>query len=262
MRIDNIVEITIPEGVSFTIPLAGPVVRSLAAIVDVIIAGALNAFAMKMISILTIFSSDFFGFAVIISQLVLGTGYAIVTEWLMNGQTFGKKFFHLRVIDSSGLPLKLYQVILRNLMRPVDQLPLFYLTGGVACFFSRHFQRLGDQIANTVVVVARKGNLEQIPEFPSSRYNSLLQVPHLCARIRQAISPELRAIATDALFRAKEFDSKARIELFRKLSELFKSKCSLPAEYTDGIPDENLVTNIVEVLFYNRNLKKNTAISR
>lgn len=256
MRNDNLVEITIPEGVTFTIPLAGPVVRSCAAIIDIIIISSLNAFLIKMIAIFSFISTDFFGFLMIITQFILSSGYAMITEWFMNGQTFGKKFFRLRVIDKSGLPLRFYQVILRNLMRPLDQLPFFYMTGGIACFFSRHFQRLGDLIANTVVIVARKGTLEQLPEFSASKYNSLLQVPHLSARIRQVITPELRSVATDALARANELDTQARIDLFRTMSTLLKNKCNLPAEYTDGIPDEILVTNIVEVLYFNRNIKK------
>jgi uncharacterized RDD family membrane protein YckC len=246
---NNFISVTIPEGITFTIPLAGPVVRSCAAIVDILIITAFTGSLMQLISFLSIISQDLFGFVAIILQFILSSGYGIFTEWLMNGQTFGKRFFHIRVIDCSGLPLQLYQVILRNILRPIDQLPLFYLTGGLTCFFSRHFQRLGDHVANTVVIISRTMDSTDIPEFKKSKYNSIIHVPHLAARIRQVVTPEQRTIAVDALSRATAFDPEARIEIFKALATTFKTSCNLPPEYTDGIPDEILVADIVEVLY-------------
>ncbi len=249
---NNFISVTIPEGITFTIPLAGPVVRSCAAITDILIITAFTGSLMQLISILSIISQDLVGFAAILIQFILSSGYGIFTEWLMNGQTFGKRFFRIRVIDCSGLPLRLYQVILRNILRPIDQLPLFYLTGGLTCFFSRHFQRLGDHVANTVVIISRTMDPTDIPEFRKSKYNSIIHVPHLAARIRQVVTPEQRAIAVDALSRVNGFDPEARIEIFKTIATTFKTSCNIPPEYTDGIPDEILVADIVEV-FYNLN---------
>lgn len=243
----NCIAVTIPEGITFTIPLAGPVIRSCAAIVDILIVTALTGSLMQLISFLSIISRDLYGFAAILLQFILSSGYAIVTEWLMNGQTIGKRFFRIRVIDSSGLPLQLYQVIVRNILRPIDQLPLFYLTGGLTCFFSNHFQRLGDHIANTVVIISRTMDAADIPEFKKSKYNSIVHVPHLAARIRQVVTPEQRATAIDALSRVNNFDPEARIEIFKTIATTFKTSCNIPPEYTDGIPDEILVADIVEV---------------
>lgn len=246
---NNFISVTIPEGITFNIPLAGPVVRSCAAIVDILIVTAFTGSLMQLISILSIISQDLFGFVAIILQFILSSGYGIFTEWLMNGQTFGKRFFHIRVIDCSGLPLQLYQVILRNILRPIDQLPLFYLTGGLTCFFSLHFQRLGDHLANTVVIISRSMDSTDIPEFKKSKYNSIIHVPHLAARIRQVVTPEQRSIAVDALSRATVFDQEARIEIFKAIATTFRASCNLPPEYTDGIPDEILVADIIEVLY-------------
>ena len=69
---------------------------------------------------------------------VISVAYAIVLEWRWRGQTIGKRLLGLRVMDVHGLRLQLPQIALRNLLRLVDMLPLFYLVGGLACVFSRN----------------------------------------------------------------------------------------------------------------------------
>ena len=77
--------------------------------------------------------------------------YFNVFEWLWNGQTPGKKLLHLRVIKVDGTPISGTDVVLRNISRPVDTFPLA-LVGLVMIFVSRKAQRLGDLMAQTVVI--------------------------------------------------------------------------------------------------------------
>lgn len=60
----------------------------------------------------------------------------------------------LKVASVSGAPVRLPQSIIRNLLRVIDFMPGFYLFGLVCCLFSRRFQRLGDLVADTVVIYA------------------------------------------------------------------------------------------------------------
>lgn len=53
--------------------------------------------------------------------------------------------------DSAATPTK-RQIMTRNAMRIVDILPVMYLVGLIAALASRHRQRLGDMVANTVVL--------------------------------------------------------------------------------------------------------------
>src|SRR5260370_32846918 len=107
--------------------------------------------------------------------------YGIVLEWRWRGHTIGKRLLGLRVIDARGLRLHLPQIVLRSLLRLVDALPLLYLVGGIACFCSRHGQRLGDLAANTIVAREMPSNAPDLDLIPDAKYNSRQAYPHLTA---------------------------------------------------------------------------------
>ncbi len=58
----------------------------------------------------------------------------------------------LEVVTESGEPISLNQSIVRNLLRVIDGLPTMYLLGFILAAFSDRTQRLGDKVANTLVV--------------------------------------------------------------------------------------------------------------
>lgn len=66
--------------------------------------------------------------------------------------TVGKLLFGLHVVDIRGKRLTILAALLRNLLRFLDMLPLFYLVGIVSGSFSPTFQRIGDRLAHTVVL--------------------------------------------------------------------------------------------------------------
>jgi hypothetical protein len=79
-------------------------------------------------------------------------GYFILFEVLWNGQTPGKKLAGIRVVKRGGLPLTSRDVLLRNLVRLVDYLPSYCFAGLISFFASKNQQRLGDLVADTVVI--------------------------------------------------------------------------------------------------------------
>ena len=82
---------------------------------------------------------------------LLGIVYFTVPEALF-GATPGKYLTGLRVICVAGRPLNLGAVVIRNLLKPIDWLPLFYLLGGASVLLTTNSQRLGDLAAGTTVV--------------------------------------------------------------------------------------------------------------
>jgi hypothetical protein len=62
----------------------------------------------------------------------------------------------LRVLHADGTPMTLVDSLVRNVVRWIDFLPVYYGVGVVAMFFSRETRRLGDYAAGTVVVKERK----------------------------------------------------------------------------------------------------------
>jgi uncharacterized RDD family membrane protein YckC len=71
----------------------------------------------------------------------------------MWGQTPGKRWLGLRVVSEDGTPPEPRAVLVRNLLRPIDGLPAFYLLGVAVAMSDPRRQRLGDRVARTVVVV-------------------------------------------------------------------------------------------------------------
>ncbi len=87
--------------------------------------------------------------------------YFIVFELIWNGQTPGKRIGGMRVIRAGGGAIGFAASALRNILRLIDSLPIFYLLGGIFAFFTRASQRIGDLAAGTIVVK------ERLWEYPS-----------------------------------------------------------------------------------------------
>lgn len=68
------------------------------------------------------------------------------------GQTVGKMLMNIVVVTEDGDPITYKQSAIRTLLRIVDALPAFYIIGLVAIFLTGRKQRLGDVVADTVVV--------------------------------------------------------------------------------------------------------------
>jgi uncharacterized RDD family membrane protein YckC len=239
-----------PEGVSFHLLLAGPVSRSLAWMVDAGCILAAYQGIRVLIGMLGMISSDMSLAFATMTFFIIRTGYAIAMEWYWQGQTVGKRVLGLRVVDINGLRLQPSQIIIRNLLRAVDSLPLFYLVGGLACLATSNGQRLGDLAANTVVI--RSGR-EAEPDLDlileKNHYNSLKVYPHLVARLRQQATPEEAGLALQALMRRDELLPAARLELFDMIACLLKGKVAFPPEAVEGVSNEQYVRNVVDVLF-------------
>jgi hypothetical protein len=169
--------------------------------------------------------------------------------WFWRGQTIGKRLFHLRVIDATGLRLEPSQVIIRNLLRYVDGLPVCYLVGCITSLMNRRMQRLGDLAAGTVVVRAVQLKQPDFDQLLGSRFNSLLEQRHLAARLRQRVPPSIASIALDALMRRNQLEPGPRLELFRDLANYFRKLVEYPPEVVEQLPDEQYVRNVVEILF-------------
>ncbi|MEW5722597.1 MAG: RDD family protein [Thermodesulfobacteriota bacterium] len=245
----NTLIVKTPEGIAFTLQLAGPVTRFLAWGVDMAAVMALSEILGQAVSFLGVISRDLATAAAILLYFVISIGYGLALEWLWRGQTLGKRLLRLRVLDEQGLKLDLSQVVVRNLLRFVDSLPGLYLVGGLSCLLSRKAQRLGDLAANTVVVRHPKISQPDLDQLLADKYNSFHDYPHLEARLRQRVGPQEAGVALQALLRREEFDPPARVELFRDIAGHFRSLVEFPPDAVSGISDEQYVRNVVGTLF-------------
>ena len=105
--------------------------------------------------------------AVYIVVLSLGPfAYFILLEGLWNGQTIGKKALGIRVRMVDGTPITFGAAIGRNFLRVGDFLPVGYFAGLMAMFTNSKSQRLGDMVANTIVLHEKKAE----PRFTPAPY--------------------------------------------------------------------------------------------
>lgn len=75
-----------------------------------------------------------------------------VQEAIRDGQTMGKRVMGIRVVGADGGPPTAGAALLRNLLRPVDNLPYGFALGTVLVGASKAGRRLGDLAAGTRVV--------------------------------------------------------------------------------------------------------------
>ncbi len=89
-----------------------------------------------------------------IAILLLSFGsflYYFCCEFLMGGQTVGKRLFGLRVVQANGFSLSNSGLFIRNVFRVIDHLPIFWMIP----VLSQRTQRPGDMAAGTIVVEDR-----------------------------------------------------------------------------------------------------------
>lgn len=146
--LDTVRSVATPEGVELELRLAGPVSRAYAWLLD---------FILRLVLL-------FVSWLILLPLGGVGVGLllilAFLLEWLIpaacevyfEGATPGKKMLELQVVHDDGTPVSWGPALVRNLLRAVDFLPLFYGIGLIAVLINRDFQRLGDLVAGTVVV--------------------------------------------------------------------------------------------------------------
>ncbi len=146
--LDTLHHLETPEGIELNLRVAGLVARALAWGVDGLIRyGALWGLLM----VLMLLGEGGFGLW-LIALFLTEWLYPALFEVYAGGATPGKKALGLKVIHTNGTPVDWPAALIRNLLRAVDFLPLFYGFGLVALLSNRNFQRLGDLAAGTLVI--------------------------------------------------------------------------------------------------------------
>ncbi|MES2467111.1 MAG: RDD family protein [Verrucomicrobiota bacterium] len=184
-RLDTMQRIELASGVEVELHPAGPVVRAKAWLLDLLWIGLAYTLAGVAIGV----SSLAIGFEgggglFLLLSFFMSWGYRVVYE-KMRGATPGKKSCGLKVVMTSGAPLTWTAAMLRNLLRVADFLPAAYVTGLMSCLLSRRFQRLGDLVADTMVVYSRP-QAGTLPLLPHGAWTAALPPPVPLSREERA----------------------------------------------------------------------------
>lgn len=144
--IDTLRRLETPEGVEITLRLAGPVPRAAAFGIDLLIRAGLYLVLLPLAGLAGL------GVGLLLLALFLLEWFYPVVFELMRGATPGKRALGLVVVHADGTPVGPAASLLRNLLRAVDFLPLFYGLGLATMLVDRDFRRLGDLAAATLVI--------------------------------------------------------------------------------------------------------------
>ena len=164
---DDRYRIETPEQIGLEYDIAGLGTRFLAALVDSIILWvAIAAFfcvgTFGLSSLAEAFTGEGdTGLVVALALLILFVffvfwGYYMLFETIWHGQTPGKRWTGLRVIQEGGYPIGFSHAAIRNIVRLIDFLPVYYVVGATVMLIDKRSRRLGDLLAGTIVVRERK----------------------------------------------------------------------------------------------------------
>jgi uncharacterized RDD family membrane protein YckC len=130
--------------------------------------------------------------------------YHPVLEIAMRGLTPGKRMAGVRLVSESGGVPSTGAILIRNIFRLIDSLPMLYLVGLVTTLVTAKRVRIGDLAARTLLINDRAGSLDALAD--------------LGARAgRTQVDPQALELAREVLARWTELDLSRRAELARTL---------------------------------------------
>ncbi len=162
---DNGYEIITSDNVKLEFDLAELGSRSVALLIDILIQGSILLFFLFIFTETgrSLYWHALYYEGVIALYLLVvfavTWGYFVFFEILWSGRTPGKKLLGLRVLSDSGRAVSFSNVLLRNVLRIIDQ---YMGVGIIVAFFSVENKRLGDYIGSTIVVKEQKIKMDSV----------------------------------------------------------------------------------------------------
>ncbi len=154
-----------PAGLDPQLEIAGPGTRSYAFVIDwhirLLLALAwLSAVWLKRAVAGAALPSptalpEHFALVAIAPAAAIYVLYHPVLELTMRGRTPGKRVAGARIVTRDGGTPGVTALLVRNLLRLVDSLPVCYMVGLMSCFATAQSVRLGDLAAGTLLVRER-----------------------------------------------------------------------------------------------------------
>lgn len=229
--LDSKIAIVTPENIAFQYRVAGPFRRLPAFLCDMAICGLMYAGLAFVVGFLGFFISGLAQAIMMIAFFLIYWFYGGLFETFMNGQTPGKKMMGIRVLTVDGQPINGLQAVMRNILRAVDMMPFLsvqaigidapmylfpvFTLGLVVMASNRNFQRLGDIVCGTMVVLEERHWLSGVAHLEDER----------AAQLAMYIPPDFRPSRTLAqavstyVERRRFFSVPRRREIARHLAE-------------------------------------------
>ena len=171
-------------------------------------------------------------YLVLLPSLLIYFLYHPVLEVGMNGRTPGKRMAGVRIVAKDGSSASSGAILLRNLFRLIDSLPIFYVLGIIVCLVSKQHLRIGDMAAGTVLVYEEKAS--------KKRLNLIMETTG-----SHTLSTQQRELIAELLERWRELEPARR----RKLALELLQKFGQPVPQIRGFKLDNaLQTSLQQLL--------------
>ena len=207
------------QGFDFELEVAGLGSRAYAFIIDWhirILVALLWGLGSWLIIYLFSLEAPWLLFFCVLPATAIYVLYHPILEVCMEGNTPGKRYAKVRVVTQSGDVPGTGEILVRNLLRILDSMPVFYVVGIVTCVFTKEQRRIGDIAAGTLLIYDKldDGLLEEVDYY--------LQDSRLTIEQQRTIKILLN--------RWDELEDAKRVTLGRTLL----SKLSSPTPYSIG----------------------------
>ena len=207
-------------GIDLNLQIAGPGARSFAFVIDwhIRLLAALGWYVAGTLILYQTLAIDYsttsfvFNLGVVYPALAIYFLYHPIIELIMAGRTPGKRIASVRVVKADGAMPGIGEILIRNVFRLIDHLPVFYCVGLTVSILSKNSLRIGDMAAGTLLVYDQKA--ERQPQALSGDAINRVGMDGL-------------ELAHDLLARWDRLDVPVRNELARQLLTKF-----------DSLPDE------------------------
>ena len=207
-RIDTLQMVELAEGMEIHLRAAGPFLRLISWILDLVIEGAALIFLNLIITLIfPVMGTAVSEGVYILSFFIIWWFYPVFFEIRPWGATIGKRALGLRVVNEAGGGITIGASMIRNFVRSVEVILPFI---PLVAFFNPRFQRLGDLAAGTLVVYSKPRIDPVIPGPPP-----LEKVP-----VNYTLSREEEAAILSFRYRSGGWSEARRIELSNHLKKL------------------------------------------
>jgi len=245
--LEDQLNIETPELVDIQFAIAGVGSRFLAVLTDTLIQ-IVSLLLLTLLFVLIAYSvpwtapdpfAKWIAAGLILIYFLLYWGYYSLFETFWNGQTPGKRAFHIRVVKDTGRQITLFEALARNLVRAIDWLPGIYLVGFITMMCNQQQKRLGDLIAGTIVVheqrdeqplVGSKSRTITAGIFEQPVAEPPLQMPDnlIPADAISRLAPHDLQTIEAFLARALDFDLTVRAKMAAKVASQISARMNYP----------------------------------
>ena len=221
--IDSVIQVVTPENIAFEYRIAGPFRRLPALLIDHAIIIAIET-GVAIVLVMTVgwLSAGLAVSLALLGKFVLDWFYGGFFETFLNGQTPGKMLCSLRVLTDRGQPINGLQAVLRNLIRTAD----YFGVGLVVMAMNRRYQRLGDLVCGTIVVIEDRQWLTGVAKLDDPRAIQLAAYLPPNFVVNKSLA---KALAT-YVERRRFFSIPRRREVAKHLAEPLLDRFGLPQD--------------------------------